>query len=143
MTARKHRRIVVCEDSRTYAAALSRALRHDGDLEVVAVFPSAEEAIEALPRLQPDLLTMDLELPGMSGLEAVEHVMSLRPLPILVLSAHVGVERAAAVIAAGALDAVRKDELDLIDPKGPHAVALRRRVRVPLRRGRSVRSRFA
>lgn len=130
MTARKHRRIVVCEDSRTYAAVLSRALRHDGDLEVVAVFPSAEEAIEALPRLQPDLLTMDLELPGMSGLEAVEHVMSLRPLPILVLSAHAGVERAAAVIAAGALDAVRKDELDLLDPKGPHAVALRRRVRV-------------
>ena len=130
MTARKHRRIVICEDSRTYAAALSRALRHDGDLEVVAVFATAEEAIGALPRLQPDLLTMDLELPGMSGLEAVEHVMSLRPLPILVVSSYVGVELAAAVLAAGALDAVRKDELDLLDPEGADAVALRRRVRV-------------
>lgn len=130
MTARKHRRIVVCEDSRTYAAALSRALRHDGDLEVVGVFPTAEEAIGALARLKPDLLTMDIELPGMSGLEAVEHVMGAWPLPILVLSSHVGGERAAAMLAAGALDALRKDELDLLDPQGADAVALRRRVRV-------------
>ena len=56
--------------------------------------------------------------------------MSVRPLPILVLSSYVGSERAAAVLAAGALDAVRKDELDLLDPKGADAVALRRRVRV-------------
>ena len=40
-----------------------------------------------LPRLQPDLVTMDVELPGMSGLEAVEEIMGSRPLPILVLSA--------------------------------------------------------
>ena len=130
MTARKHRRIVVCEDSRTYAAVLSRALQHDGDLEVVGVFPNAEEAITALPRLEPDLVTMDIELPGMSGLEAVEQLMSTCPLPILVLSSHVNVELAATTLAAGALDAVRKDELDLLDPNGADAVALRRRVRV-------------
>ena len=115
MTSRPHRRIVVCEDSRTYAAALTRALRQDGDLEVVAVFATAEEAMAALPRLQPDLLTVDLQLPGMSGLELVEHVMSAQPLPILVLSAHVGIDGAAAVIAAGALDAVQKQDLDLLD----------------------------
>lgn len=130
MTGRPHRRIVVCEDSRTYTAALTRALRHDGDLEVVGAFATAEEAIAALPRLQPDLLTMDLELPGMSGLEAVEHVMSAQPLPILVVSAHVDVDGAAAVLAAGALDAFQKEDLDLLDPAGPDATALRRRVRV-------------
>ena len=130
MTSRPHRRIVVCEDSRTYAAALTRALRQDGDLEVVAVFGTAEEAMAALPRLQPDLLTVDLQLPGMSGLELVEHVMSAQPLPILVLSAHVGIDGAAAVIAAGALDAVQKQDLDLLDPDGPGAVALRRRLRI-------------
>ena len=127
---RPHRRIVLCEDSRTYAAALSRALREDGDLEVVGVFSTAEEAIEALPRLQPDLLTVDLHLPGMSGLEAVEHVMGAHPLPILVLSSHVGTDGAAAVLAAGALDALQKQDIDLLDPLGPGAVALRRRVRV-------------
>lgn len=113
-----------------YAAVLSRALQHDGDLEVVGVFQSAEEAIAALPRLKPDLVTMDIELPGMSGFEAVEHMMSVCPLPILVLSSYVNVEIAAVTLAAGALDAVRKDELDLLDPKGADAVALRRRVRV-------------
>ena len=97
MSRQVHRRIVVCEDSRTYATALSRALRHDGDLEIVGVFASAEETLAALPRLQPDLITVDLELPGMSGLELVEQVMSQRPLPILVLSSHVGVDGAAAL----------------------------------------------
>lgn len=130
MTHRKHRRVVVCEDSRTYAAALSRALRHDGDVEIVGVFASAEETLAALPRLQPDLLTVDLELPGMSGLELVEHVMSASPLPILVLSSHASTDTAAAVLAAGALDAVQKQDLDLLDPAGPGAVALRRRVRI-------------
>lgn len=130
MTQRKHRRVVVCEDSRTYAAALSRALRHDGDIEIVGVFASAEETLAALSRLRPDLLTVDLELPGMSGLELVEHVMSAAPLPILVLSSHAGADTAAAVLAAGALDAVQKQDLDLLDPAGSGAVTLRRRVRI-------------
>ncbi len=82
--------MLVCEDSGTYAAALRRMLEHDGDIAVVAVCATAEEAIAALPRIEPDLVTMDLELPGMDGLEAVEEIMSSRPLPILVLSAHVG-----------------------------------------------------
>lgn len=130
MTQRPHRRVVVCEDSRTYAAVLSRALRHDGDLEVVGVFASAEEVVAALPRLKADLLTVDLDLPGMSGLEVIEHVMSVSPMPILVLSAHVGVDGAAALLAAGALDAVQKQDLDVLDPAGPGATALRRRVRI-------------
>ncbi len=133
-------RVVVCEDSRTYAAALRRTLEHGGDIDVVGSFTSAEAAIEALPRLEPDLVTMDLELPGMSGLEAVEQIMSMRPLPILVLSSHVGptTPNAAAALAAGALDAVAKDDLDLLNPGGLAAAALRRRVKL-LSRARVIR----
>jgi len=126
------RRVLICEDSRTYAEALRRALGHEGQIEVVGVFPTAEEALAALPRLRPDLVTMDLELPGMSGLEAVEQIMGANPVPILVLSAHVGPRSAsaAAALAAGALDAVHKEALDLRDPGGPAAAALRRRVKI-------------
>jgi two-component system chemotaxis response regulator CheB len=126
------RHVLVCEDSRTYAEALTRALEHDGEIEVVGVYETAEQAIEALPRVQPDLVTMDLELPGISGLDAVEQIMSSHPVPILVLSAYVGPksENAAAALAAGALDAVPKDDLDLGTPEGGSAAALRRRVKL-------------
>jgi two-component system, chemotaxis family, protein-glutamate methylesterase/glutaminase len=130
--AGERRRVLICEDSRTYAEALRRALEHGGEIEVVGVYPTAEEAIAAMAALKPDLVTMDLELPGMSGLEAVEQIMGLNPVPVLVLSAHVGrrSHSAAAALAAGALDAVHKEELDLRDPASEAAAALRRRVKV-------------
>lgn len=133
-------RVLICEDSRSYAAALRRVLERDGQIEVAAVCETAEEAIAALPRVQPDLVTMDIELPGMDGLQAVEEIMGERPLPILVLSAHVGhgSGKAGAALAAGALDAVAKDDLDLRDPAGAGAAAFRHRVLV-LSRARVIR----
>lgn len=133
-------RVLVCEDSRTYAAVLRRALEHDGDLEVIGTFARAEEAIAALARLKPDLVTMDIELPGMNGLQAIEQIMGAHPVPILVLSSHVGAncETAAAALAAGALEALTKDGLDLRDPSGTAAVALRRRAKL-LSRARVIR----
>jgi len=129
-SARRH--VLICEDSRTYAEALKRALEHEDEIEVVGVFATAEDAIAALPTLRPHLVTMDLELPGMSGLEAVEQIMGLDPVPILVLSAHVGPrsDSAAAALAAGALDAVHKEALDLRNPAGEAAASLRRRVKI-------------
>lgn len=123
--------VLICEDSKTYAEALRRALEHGGEFEVVGVFGTAEDTIAAIPRLRPDLVTMDLELPGISGLEAVERIMGSHPLPILVLSAYVGPKSgdAAAALAAGALDAMHKEVLDLADPEGSGAAALRRRVK--------------
>lgn len=125
-------RVLVCEDSRAYAAALRRVLEYDGDIAVEAVCATAEEAVAALPRIEPDLVTMDLELPGMDGLEAVGEIMGFRPLPILVLSAYVGPrsDKAAAALAAGAIDALAKDDLDLRDPAGAAGAAFRHRVKV-------------
>jgi two-component system chemotaxis response regulator CheB len=133
-------RVLICEDSRTYAAALARTLEHDGEIEVVGVRTTAEAAIADLAQLAPDLITMDIALPGISGLEAVEQIMSARPTPILVLSARVGggSDAAAAALAAGALEAIGKDDLPLRDPAGPGAAAFRRRVLL-LSRARVIR----
>lgn len=133
MTPPKRRtRVLICEDSRTFAAALTRTLEHGGEIEVIGVRTTAEAAIADLPALEPDLLTMDIELPGMSGLDAVEQIMSVRPTPILVLSSHVGRgdDTAAAALAAGALDAIAKSDLPLTAPESSAAAALRRRVRL-------------
>jgi two-component system, chemotaxis family, protein-glutamate methylesterase/glutaminase len=130
-------RILVCEDSETYARGLTRFLQTDGELEVVAVCASGEQALEAVPRLTPDLVTMDLELSGMDGVRAVEEIMRSHAVPILVLSAHgnTGSPRVAEALEAGAVEAVSKAGLRLDDPDGDAAVELRRRVGRLARRG--------
>jgi two-component system chemotaxis response regulator CheB len=125
-------RVLICEDSATYARALARALERDAAFEVVGVSRSAEEALKSMRRTRPDVVTMDLGLPGMSGLEAVERIMGVLPVPIVVLSGQLGpsTQAAAAALAAGALDAIPKDDLDLAHPDGASAAALRRRLKV-------------
>jgi two-component system, chemotaxis family, protein-glutamate methylesterase/glutaminase len=125
-------RVLVCDDSRTFAAALVRTLERGGEIEVVGVTRTAEAAIADLARLSPDLVTMDIELPGMSGLEAVEEIMSARPTPILILSSYVNTDSsvAAAALASGALEAIGKEGLSLSDLDNAAAVAFRRRVKL-------------
>jgi two-component system chemotaxis response regulator CheB len=121
-------RVLICEDSRTYAAALQRLLEHDGDITVAGVCGTGEQAIAALPRLDPSIVTMDLELPGMSGLEAIEQIMGSRPVPICTVSSKR--DYAGAALAAGALDAFDKSDLGVGEPDGPAAAAFRRRVKL-------------
>src|SRR5437763_16945950 len=125
-------RLLICDDSATYATALRRVLERDGDITVAAVTRSAEEALAELDRVPPDLITMDIELPGLDGLAAVEEIMSSRPAPSLVISSLVdpGSRKAAAALAAGALDALAKDCLNLDDPDGAAGAAFRHRVRM-------------
>lgn len=125
-------RVVICDDSRTYSYALKRFLERDGELEVVAIHPTAEELLARVSVDRPDIVTMDLELPGMDGVTATERLVGgLRPTPVVVLSAHVspGSERAAAALAAGAVDAILKSELRLTDSGDDAAKALRQRLR--------------
>lgn len=139
-------RIMICEDSRAYSHALTRFLEHDGDLRVVGVCSTAEQLFSRLRELPCDLITMDLELPGLDGVSAIEQIMHSDPQRILVVSAHTdrGSKRAAATLAAGALDAIHKADLRLDATGSPRAGAMRRRIkrlaRVPLGEGAQTRS---
>jgi two-component system chemotaxis response regulator CheB len=125
------RRIVICDDSATYAAALKKFLEHEPGIEVVGVFATAEELLAHLEGLNPDLITMDLEMPGMGGERGIEEIMHARPVPILVLSAYAGERsvRAAEALAAGALEAMPKTGLRLGKPDDVWATAMRSRVK--------------
>jgi len=124
-------RVLVCEDSATYAWGLTSFLEHQGSIEVVGVCATGEAALEAVARLAPDLVTMDLELPGMGGRQAIEKMMQVHPLPIVVLSAHAGrrTDAAVAVLASGALEALDKGQVNLAalrnpsDPRNPQGRA--------------------
>ncbi len=125
------RRVLICEDSLAYATALSRFLEGDEEIDVVGIAPTGEQAIADVERLEPDLLTLDMQLPGMNGLEVVKRLMGSNPLPIVILSSKVakGSEQAAEALAAGALEVLAKDMLRLDRPDDLWAQAMRSRLR--------------
>ena len=125
-------RILLCEDSPTYAEALTRFLEEDSDLSVVARSRTGEHAAAQLVRLDPDLVIMDIELPGLDGIQTTRRMMASRPVPVLVLSAHAGTRGSRvglAALAAGAVDARSKSDVPIQDPCGARAVAFRRYVK--------------
>ena len=103
-------RAVLVEDSGVQAAALARMLEADGDVVVVATAADAAAAVAAVARLRPDVVTMDLDIPG-GGQEAIEQIMAETPTPILVVSGVMDSRQAAPAVralAAGAVDALPK-----------------------------------
>lgn len=125
------RRFLICEDSLAYATGLSRFLEKDPEIEVVGIAPDGEQAIVGVERLEPDLLTLDMQLPGMDGLAVVRRLMRSHPLPIVVISATVprGSEQAVEALGAGALEVLAKDMLRLDRTDDLWAQAMRSRLR--------------
>jgi two-component system chemotaxis response regulator CheB len=119
-------RVVAAEDSLVQRAHLIRVLKADGDMSVVGQASDAREAVAAVIRLHPDVVTMDLQLPG-DGVAAIERIMTESPVPILVLfpvsmTSDPAVQRA---LAAGAAAAEPKPQRWTADAE----VRLRARVR--------------
>ncbi|MFB6308634.1 MAG: chemotaxis response regulator protein-glutamate methylesterase [Haloarculaceae archaeon] len=80
-------RAVVADDSHFMRSVISDILEEDG-VEVVEQARNGREAVEAVERHEPDVVTMDVEMPEMDGIEAVDRIMSRSPTPVLMLSAH-------------------------------------------------------
>jgi two-component system, chemotaxis family, protein-glutamate methylesterase/glutaminase len=107
--------IVVVDDSATQRRFIRAALSADPALEVVGEARNGRDAVALVERLRPAAVLMDLHLPVMDGIQAIERIMATRPTPIVVYSSYVdGGERAngAAAYAAGAVDVIAKP--------GPH-----------------------
>jgi two-component system chemotaxis response regulator CheB len=80
-------KVMIVDDSKTVRELLQSLLERDSNIEVSATAQSAEEALEILKSKTPDIITMDLHLPGMSGLSVTEKIMSERPVPIIIVTA--------------------------------------------------------
>jgi two-component system, chemotaxis family, protein-glutamate methylesterase/glutaminase len=106
-------RVVVAEDSVTVRELLVAMLEAEGDISVVGQASTGAEAIELATKLRPDLITMDIDMPVMSGLEATKEIMVRAPTPIIIVSASARPEamrRSFDSIRAGALMLLEKPE---------------------------------
>jgi two-component system chemotaxis response regulator CheB len=79
-------RVLVVDDSLTVRKRLVDVLGADRELEVVGEAGDGPQAIELCERLRPDVMTLDMMLPTMSGLAVTEHVMAFFPTPIVIVS---------------------------------------------------------
>ncbi len=112
MTERRIR-VVIVDDSLVAREMLSQILSSDPAIEIVGLAKDGKEGVDMVARLTPDLVTMDIHMPKMDGLAAVEHIMAYTPTPILVVSSSVygsGTGRAFDALKLGALEVMRKPE---------------------------------
>ena len=82
-------RVLIVEDSQVIRELLEHIVGRDPRLEVAAAVGSAEEALRVLHRISPDVISMDIRLPGMNGVDATRRIMSEKPTPIVVIAASV------------------------------------------------------
>ena len=112
-TSDKPIRVVIADDSLVAREMLAQILDSDPGIEVVGQATNGAEAVELVARLKPDLVTMDIHMPRMDGLEATERIMAFTPTPILVVSSSVhgeGMGRAFDALNRGALEVLKKPE---------------------------------
>ena len=128
--------VVIVDDSPAQRRFLRATVEADGDFVVVGEARNGKEAVALVDRLRPAAVLLDLELPVMSGLEAVERIMAASPTPILVWSGYVrgaAAGNAAEVMAAGAVGVMAKPDPADTACLEEYAASLRRRLRIAAR----------
>jgi two-component system chemotaxis response regulator CheB len=103
-------KVMVVDDSALVRKIATDILSADAEISVVATAAQGEFALQKLTREQPDVITLDMEMPGMGGLETIRQIMRLRPTSIIVLSAHAarGADLTLQALELGAVDFVLK-----------------------------------
>ncbi len=103
-------RVLVVDDSATMRSMIGRVLGQDGGIAVVGKAADAVEAQALIRSMDPDVVTLDIEMPGMDGLELLGRLMRLRPVPVVMVSSLTarGAEKTLQALELGAVDCVAK-----------------------------------
>lgn len=103
-------RVLVVDDSALMRSLLGDIINASSDMRVVAAAPDADRAWEHLNRLKPDVVTLDVEMPGINGLALLERVMREAPVPVVMISSYTesGSEATLKALELGAVDFLAK-----------------------------------
>jgi two-component system chemotaxis response regulator CheB len=128
-------RVLIVDDSALVRSLLSDILRAAPGIEVVGVAADAHAAREKIKQLNPDVLTLDVEMPKMDGITFLRNLMRLRPMPVVMVSSLT--ERGADVtldaLALGAVDYLSKPKIDLAATLKDYADELIEKIRIAAR----------
>lgn len=110
-------RVLIVDDSPTMRGLIAAILRRDPEITVVGAAGDPIEARQAIKELNPDVITLDVEMPNMNGLEFLEKIMRLRPMPVVMVSTltHAGADASVAALELGAVDCVGKPVASQMD----------------------------
>lgn len=103
-------KVLIVDDSALIRRIIRDALLQNPDIEVVDTAENGAEAIEKLKELNPDVITLDVEMPVMNGLETLKKIISIKPTPVIMVSALTTKEASVTVEAlmSGAVDFIAK-----------------------------------
>lgn len=103
-------RVLVVDDSATMRGVVTAILKQDPGIDVVGWAGDAFEARQAIKDLNPDVITLDIEMPNMNGLDFLEKIMRLRPMPVVMVSTltQQGAEASLRALEIGAFDCIPK-----------------------------------
>ena len=105
-------RVLIIDDSLTMRKLIAASLRRDPAIEVVGEAADPIEGRQAIKALNPDVITLDIEMPKMNGLDFLEKIMRLRPMPVIMLSNMTtqGASASIEALAQGAFDCIAKPQ---------------------------------
>lgn len=105
-------RVLIVDDSSFMRAVLSEVLGREQDMTVIGAAADAAEARTMIRELNPDVVTLDIEMPGMSGLEFLDKLMRLRPTPVVIVSGLTrnGADTTVRALEMGAVDCYAKPD---------------------------------
>ncbi|WP_434358487.1 chemotaxis response regulator protein-glutamate methylesterase [Parasalinivibrio latis] len=108
----KKYKVIVVDDSAVYRALMTEILSSDPELDVIATAIDPYEAREKIKQLNPDVITLDIEMPKMDGIQFLRNLMRLRPMPVVMVSSLTqhGAEATLKALEIGAIDYVPKPE---------------------------------
>jgi len=134
----KQVRVAVVDDSAFIRKALTRMLSNEVGIRVVGAADSGEELLDNLERWRPDVITLDLTMPGMGGLQTLDRIMAARPTPVIILSTHAGEDAPLTIEALhrGAVDFIDKQRYSLMDFGSLRTVLVEKIRQVSARSGR-------
>lgn len=111
-------KVLVVDDSATMRSLIASVLNADPNIDVIGSAGDPFEARAAIKQLNPDVITLDVEMPNMNGLEFLEKIMRLRPMPVIMVSTLTskGADASLAALELGAFDCVGKPALSDANP---------------------------